>query len=343
MSRLVADLLKQLAICKETLNKDLKAAGVTTFEAPSTDAAGRPCPRRHITEEDWNKVLARREERRTNVPAETVTVAEAARLLAMEEYQVYNLIAANQLTPVETGEIETRVLNTDQPDRRKHRPAKRKVGSYCRPGVRLRKSQVLAVKERIERELNKESEVVSRGWKTADDLWEKRYSKPPWGRSKKGITRRSFHNLLKAWRDQEDFRDHFAKVLYKGKSPNGKLHYYNQAATDAKLRGKPLPRVQTRQAGDSAGESKPAGPATGENIPAATNGGDKALSPVERALIIYTRDPNQSIRKIARQAGCSHAALLKNEKFKRLRQTHQGSLPTGTKSRDGDLEAEADD
>lgn len=66
------------------------------------------------------------------------------------------------------------------------------------------------------------------------------------------------------------------------------------------------------------------------------------LTAVERALVIYTRDPNQSIRAIARQAGCHPSLLSRDERFQRLRQAHVGNVPRGRKPKGGDIEAEAD-
>jgi hypothetical protein len=61
---------------------------------------------------------------------------------------------------------------------------------------------------------------------------------------------------------------------------------------------------------------------------------------VERAMIIFTRDPNQPVTEIARQAGCDRSLLYRSPTFRRLRQAHAGRLPRGSKSSDGDLEAE---
>jgi hypothetical protein len=67
------------------------------------------------------------------------------------------------------------------------------------------------------------------------------------------------------------------------------------------------------------------------------------LSAVEQAMIIFNRDPTQSIAKIARTVGCSRGVLYHDERFQRLLQAHQGMLAKGSKSRDGKIEAEADD
>jgi hypothetical protein len=90
------------------------------------------------------------------------------------------------------------------------------------------------------------------------------------------------------------------------------------------------PAIAEQPANDEA--SQPAGTTTPNH-----------LSAVERAIQIFLRDTSQSVREIARKVGCNHALLSRNEKFRRLRQAYQGSPPRGTKSRDGNLEAEAED
>jgi hypothetical protein len=58
---------------------------------------------------------------------------------------------------------------------------------------------------------------------------------------------------------------------------------------------------------------------------------------------IYLRDPNQSIRAVARQSGCNPSLLSRNLQFRRLRQAYQSKLPKGSKAKDGTLEAESND
>jgi hypothetical protein len=67
------------------------------------------------------------------------------------------------------------------------------------------------------------------------------------------------------------------------------------------------------------------------------------LTAVERAIQIYLRDPNQSVRAVAREAGCDPSLLYRDERFRRLRKAHAGTLPRGSKAKDGSLEAEADE
>jgi hypothetical protein len=72
-------------------------------------------------------------------------------------------------------------------------------------------------------------------------------------------------------------------------------------------------------------------------------GGLTELTDVEKAMMIFTRDPNQSLREIARQVPCHHSLLVRDKSFQRLRRAHQGSIPKGKKSREGDTEAEAEE
>lgn len=65
-----------------------------------------------------------------------------------------------------------------------------------------------------------------------------------------------------------------------------------------------------------------------------------ALTPVDRAMILFTRDPNQSVRTIAKQAGCHHSVLSRSQQFRDLRNAHARHLRHGSKSADGRLEAE---
>jgi hypothetical protein len=67
------------------------------------------------------------------------------------------------------------------------------------------------------------------------------------------------------------------------------------------------------------------------------------LTAVDRAMIIFAKDPNQTIREVARKVGCHPSLLSRNEKFQNLRSAYMGTLPIGTKSKDRNLEAQADD
>lgn len=63
------------------------------------------------------------------------------------------------------------------------------------------------------------------------------------------------------------------------------------------------------------------------------------LTAVERALILYTRNPSQSLRKLAREVGCDVSLLSRDERIQRLRDAYGGKIPRGSKSKEGDLEA----
>jgi hypothetical protein len=64
------------------------------------------------------------------------------------------------------------------------------------------------------------------------------------------------------------------------------------------------------------------------------------LTAEERCIQIYLRDPNQSLRQIARQAGCDASIPVRSEKLKRLRAANAGTIPKGSKTKAGDLEVE---
>lgn len=78
----------------------------------------------------------------------------------------------------------------------------------------------------------------------------------------------------------------------------------------------------------------------GGQTPKGTTDGQAELTAVERALVIYARDPNQSVRAVARQVGCNHTLLLRDPRFQRLREAYASTLPRGRKSKDGNLEAD---
>jgi hypothetical protein len=65
-----------------------------------------------------------------------------------------------------------------------------------------------------------------------------------------------------------------------------------------------------------------------------------SLTAEERCIQIYLRDPNQSLRKIARLARCDPSIPSRSDKLRRLREAHAGKLPRGRKTKEGDLEAE---
>jgi hypothetical protein len=70
-----------------------------------------------------------------------------------------------------------------------------------------------------------------------------------------------------------------------------------------------------------------------------TESADPELSAEEQAVVLFTRDPNQSDRSIAKQIGCSPSVLSRSERYQALKQAHAGNLPKGKKSKAGDLEA----
>ena len=58
---------------------------------------------------------------------------------------------------------------------------------------------------------------------------------------------------------------------------------------------------------------------------------------------IYARDPNQSVAEVARLAGCDRSLLYRDKRFKRFREACAGSIPKGSKSKEGIMEAEEED
>jgi hypothetical protein len=59
------------------------------------------------------------------------------------------------------------------------------------------------------------------------------------------------------------------------------------------------------------------------------------LTAVERALVIYARDPNQSLREVARKVPCDPSLLSRDERFKRFREAYQVKPVKGSKSKEG--------
>ncbi len=113
----------------------------------------------------------------------------------------------------------------------------------------------------------------------------------------------------------------------------------NAAARRAKGAETPAGQAADGSSGTTAGDSgaktpaDQAGPAPGSSPVA-------QLTAVERAMLIYSRDPNQSLREVARKVPCDPSLLSRDPKFKRLREAHQGSVPKGSKSKEGTVEAE---
>jgi hypothetical protein len=68
-----------------------------------------------------------------------------------------------------------------------------------------------------------------------------------------------------------------------------------------------------------------------------------SLTAEERCIMIYMRDPNKSLRKIAAEAGCDPAIPFRSKKLHRLRKSDVGKLPRGYKTKQGAIEAEADE
>jgi hypothetical protein len=115
-------------------------------------------------------------------------------------------------------------------------------------------------------------------------------------------------------------------VAEKGADPNGIVSL--PLTTVAELLKRGVPAAPAPQP-DTAAEQTAVGAAE--------------LTAVERAMMIFIRDPSRSITDLAREVGCDRSLLYKDERFKRLRQAHQGKPPKGNKSKEGDIEAEQDD
>ncbi len=65
------------------------------------------------------------------------------------------------------------------------------------------------------------------------------------------------------------------------------------------------------------------------------------LTAVERAMLVFTRDPSQSVSEVARKVGCDRSLLYRDARFKSLRSSYNRTLPRGSKTKEGILEAEA--
>jgi hypothetical protein len=100
-----------------------------------------------------------------------------------------------------------------------------------------------------------------------------------------------------------------------------------------------------RQAGVPAGASTAPVVATGPATPpeAQRERAAAELTAVEHAMIIFTRDPTRSLTDIADEAGCDRSLFYKDERLIRLREAHQGKVPRGSKSKEGEIEAEQDE
>jgi hypothetical protein len=68
-------------------------------------------------------------------------------------------------------------------------------------------------------------------------------------------------------------------------------------------------------------------------LPAKTDSAE--LTAEEQCIQVYLRDPNQSLRKIARLVGCDAAIPTKSKRLKRLRELNAGKIPRGTKNTEG--------
>jgi hypothetical protein len=64
------------------------------------------------------------------------------------------------------------------------------------------------------------------------------------------------------------------------------------------------------------------------------------LTKAEIAMLIYLRDPSQTVPEVASKAGCDSSLLYRHPKFKRLYKTYQGTPKKGSKGKDGSMEAE---
>jgi hypothetical protein len=67
------------------------------------------------------------------------------------------------------------------------------------------------------------------------------------------------------------------------------------------------------------------------------------LTAVEKALMLMHRDPNKSLRQVAREVPCNHALLSRDRRIQRMREAQTRRVPKGSKAKDGTLEAEADE
>jgi hypothetical protein len=97
------------------------------------------------------------------------------------------------------------------------------------------------------------------------------------------------------------------------------------------------------------GDVPPPGPAAGEPTPDATATpaaeGDaiRRLTRVEKALMLMARDPNKSLRRVAREVPCHVSLLSRDPRVRRMRQAQAGHLPKGRKGKAGDVEAAGGD
>jgi hypothetical protein len=117
------------------------------------------------------------------------------------------------------------------------------------------------------------------------------------------------------------------------------------------LKKKPRPNVWIE--GDDLPTYRPE-LAEGEDLSGAPNSQNKSaitsdtpapakagLTAVEQAMVIYLRDPSQSVADVARQVPCNRSLLYRDERFKRLRSTCVGQVPKGSKTKDRTMEAES--
>ncbi len=84
-------------------------------------------------------------------------------------------------------------------------------------------------------------------------------------------------------------------------------------------------------------------PAGKSEPPPADSTPPAALTAVERAMQIFLRDTRQTKVEIARQAGCHPSVLSREGPFTRLWDAHHGTVPKGSKAKDGTMEAEANE
>jgi hypothetical protein len=96
------------------------------------------------------------------------------------------------------------------------------------------------------------------------------------------------------------------------------------------------------KAGDGGAKVPAVQPTDATEIQAAADSSAEKLTAVERAVQIFLRDTNQSKREVARKAGCNPSLLSRDGRFKQLWEAYNRSLPKGSKSKDGTIEAEAE-
>jgi hypothetical protein len=86
----------------------------------------------------------------------------------------------------------------------------------------------------------------------------------------------------------------------------------------------------------------PPPPADPKHKPEAKERDEQSLTAIDRAILIYSRDPSLTVRALAKMVGCSPSTLSESAAFQRLRDAQTESVTKGTKSKDGKIETKAD-